>query len=466
MINISHRMNNLDLIIKNGTVVLTKDSPSKKKNKTFANVEFFEEKIHVGIKDGKIKYLGTDNVPANQIIDAKGLHILPGIIDSQVHFREPGFVHKEDIGTGSQAAALGGVTSFFEMPNTNPATTSLDLLNDKLKRASQKSFVNYAFFVGASKENMEALPSLELAPHCSGIKIFVGSSTGSLLLSDPKDLEKVFANGKRRIIVHSEDENRMQERKKIALESKDVRNHHIWRDDIGCLNSTELLIGISEKTQRPLHVLHVTTAQEMELIQKKQKSTGALITCEILPQHLILNAPDCYERLGSLAQQNPPIREKHHQEALWKALDSGVVTVMGSDHAPHTLEEKKKEYPTSPSGMPGVQTMLPLMLNFVNQNKLSLFRLIELLCENPRHVFGCKTKGRIQLGLDADLTVVDLKKQKTIENRNMKSRVGWTPFDGLKVIGWPKMTVVNGFPVMQDDQLLGTPSGQAINFEV
>lgn len=458
-------MTNLDLIIKNGTAILTSDSPSKKKNSPLGSFEFKEEKINIGIRDGKIKYLGNENIPATQIIDAKGLHILPGIIDSQVHFREPGFIQKEDLGSGSMAAAMGGVTSFFEMPNTQPATTTLELLNDKLARAARKSYTNYAFFIGAAKENMTQLKDLEKAPHCAGIKIFVGSSTGSLLLDNPEDLEKVFRDGQRRIIVHSEEESRMQERKTIALESKDVRKHHLWRDDIGCLNSTQMLIGLTEKTRRPLHILHVTTAQEMELIKEKQKTLGSLLTCEVLPQHLILSAPECYERLGSLAQQNPPIREKHHQDALWKAIQNGTVTVMGSDHAPHTLEEKKKEYPSSPSGMPGVQTLVPLVLNFVNQEKITLFKMVELLCENPRHVFGCKSKGRIQLGLDADLTIVDLKKQKTIENKNMKSRVGWTPFDGMKVTGWPKMTLINGHPVMQDDQILGTPSGQAVTFE-
>jgi dihydroorotase len=456
-------MNQLDLIIKNATVILAKNSTNKKV-KSYSGAEFFEEKIHVGIKDGKIHYLGNENIPSAQIIDAKGLHLLPGIIDSQVHFREPGFVHKEDIGTGSQAAAMGGVTSFFEMPNTQPATTTDELLKDKLARASKKSFVNYAFYVGASKENIASLKDLELAPGCAGIKIFVGSSYGSLLLDDVNLLDQVFRDGKRRIIVHSEEEARMQERKSIALESKDVRKHHIWRDDIGCFNSTKMLIELAEKHRRPLHILHVTTSQEMELIQSKQNTLGNLLTCEVLPQHLYFSAPECYEKLGSLTQQNPPIREKYHQEALWKALVNGTVTVMGSDHAPHTLEEKRKEYPTSPSGMPGVQTMLPVMLNFVNEGRLSLFRLVELLCENPRHVFGCKSKGRIEIGLDADITLVDLKKQKVIENKNMKSRVGWTPFDGVRITGWPKATIVKGQPVMQDDNLLGMPTGQPVLF--
>lgn len=456
-------MNNLDIIIKNGTLVITEDS-SKKIANSFSQCLFKEVKAHVGIREGKIKYIGSENIPANQIIDAKGLHILPGIIDSQVHFREPGMIHKEDLSTGTQAAAMGGVTSIFEMPNTIPPTTTAELFQDKLNRAQKKAWVNYAFYVGASHENVESLKDLELMPHCSGIKIFVGSSTGSLLVEDDPTLEKIFRNGRRRIIVHSEDETRLKERKHIAIESKDVKNHPVWRDETSALISTQRLLTICEKTQRPLHVLHVTSAAEMELLSKKQKTLGELLTVEVLPQHLLLFAPECYERLGSFAQQNPPIREKHHQEALWKGLTDGTVTVLGSDHAPHTLDEKKKEYPSSPSGMPGVQTMLPIMLNFVNQQRLSLFRLVELLCENPRKVFGCRTKGRIALDFDADLTLIDLKKTKTIETRMMKSRCGWTPFDGMRVTGWPKMTIVGGIPVMQEDQLLGLASGKPVDF--
>lgn len=456
-------MNQLDLIIKNATVVLTQDIPNQLETH-FKRCLFHLEKNNVGIKDGKIQYIGNENIPSSQIIDGKGLHLIPGIIDSQVHFREPGLIHKEDLSTGSQAAAMGGITTFFEMPNTSPATTTQDLFNEKLLRASKKSFVNYAFFIGATQENLSRISELEKLPHCAGIKVFVGSSTGNLLLSKDEDLEELFKNSKRRIIFHSEDEDRMQSRKNIVLDSKDVKMHPVWRDEESALNSTKKLLALAEKYQRPIHLLHITSAAEIELIEKYQKRLGKLISCEVLPQHLYFFAPDCYEKWGTLVQQNPPIREKKHQEALWKALESGIVTVMGSDHAPHTLEEKNKEYPQSPSGIPGVQTLLPLLLHFVSQNKMTIEKIVELMCENPRQVFGFSSKGRIEIGLDADLTLIDLNKSKKIENKNMKSRSGWTPFNGLSIKGWPVATLVNGIPVMQNDQILGTPRGRAVDF--
>lgn len=459
----------LDLIIKNATVLIARDLPpsnakSLKKPYTIETVQ-----THVGTKNGKIFYIGNDNVPATQIIDAKGLHLLPGVIDSQVHLREPGMVHKEDLSTGSKAAALGGVTSFFEMPNTNPPTTTIELHQDKVRRALEKAWVNFGFFVGASHENIDQLAGLEKLPYCPGIKVFMGSSTGSLLVDDELSLEKIFMAGQRRLIFHSEDESRLLERKHLAIEGKLPRFHPIWRDELTALLSTERLLRLSEKTGRPVHVLHVTTAEEMVLLKKSKaqlKSPFAgRISVEVLPQHLTLSAPECYERLGTLAQQNPPIRDLKHQEALWKAVLDGTVDVLGSDHAPHTLEEKQKEYPSSPGGMPGVQTLVPIMLNHIHEGKLSLERLVELVCENPRHIFGCKTKGRIAVGLDADFTLVDLKKKKTIENKWIASRCGWTPFDGMKVTGWPVATILGGTPVMQDDHLLGTPHGQGVLFE-
>ncbi len=448
----------LDLIIKNSTVLIAEENAK-------GQIQIREVQTHVGVKEGKIKFIGTENAPSAQIIDAKGLHLLPGVIDSQVHFREPGMIHKEDLGTGTKGAALGGVTSIFEMPNTIPATTTSEFYADKMRRAGEKAWVNYAFYMGASHDNVEQIAEIEKLPHTPGIKIFMGSSTGSLLVEDDETLEKIFRKGFRRLILHSEDEMRLRERKHIAIDSKDVRNHHVWRDAETAIRSTERLLRISQSTGRAVHVLHVTTGEEMALIKKSKDKKFGRVTCEVLPQHLTLAAPECYERLKSLAQQNPPIREQKHQDALWKALLDGTVDVIGSDHAPHTLEEKAREYPASPSGMPGVQTLVPIMLHHVNQGKLPLTRFVELVCENPRHVFGCKSKGRIALGLDADFTLVDLKKTRTIENKWIASRSGWTPFDGMKVTGWPVGTIVGGVPVMQDGQLLGTPRGAPVGFQ-
>ncbi|MGZ5279045.1 MAG: dihydroorotase [Pseudobdellovibrionaceae bacterium] len=466
-------MTTLDLIIKNAVVLLAEDSAptskSSRKSDSKPNYLIREVQTHIGVKEGKIRYIGNDNVPAAQIIDGRGLHLLPGIIDSQVHMREPGMIHKEDLGSGTQAAALGGVTSVFEMPNTNPPTTTAELHADKMRRAREKAWVNYAFYVGASHENVDTLAELEKLPSCPGIKIFMGSSTGSLLVEDDPTLERIFRTGFRRLIFHAEDEDRLRERKQIAIDSKDVRNHPVWRDEETALRATQRLLKLCEKTGRPMHVLHITTAEEMDLLRKTkaQKSNPAskLISVEVLPQHLTLAAPECYERLGTLAQQNPPIRDQRHQDALWKAVLDGTVDILGSDHAPHTLEEKKREYPNSPGGMPGVQTIVPIMLNHVNQGKLPLSRLVELMCENPRHIFGCQSKGRIAIGLDADFTLVDMKKTRTIENKWIVSRCGWTPFDGMKTTGWPVATFVGGVPVMQDNHLVGTAKGQPVEFQ-
>jgi dihydroorotase len=420
-----------------------------------------QTKVHVGVKQGKIAKISSSPLEGIQEINLQGLTLLPGIIDSQVHMREPGMTHKEDLEAGTRAAALGGITSVFEMPNTVPATTTKALLEDKFKRAAGRAWVNHGFFIGGSPENVDELALLEKLPGCPGIKIFMGSSTGSLLVEDDPTLEKIFRQGSRRVILHSEDEMRLRSRKHIAVESKSVLDHPVWRDELTALMSTERLLKLSRLTGRKVHVLHVTTAEEMSLLARNKD----IASVEVLPQHLTLSAPECYERLGTLAQQNPPIRGKHHQEALWKAVNNKTVDVIGSDHAPHTLEEKAKEYPGSPSGVPGVQTLLPLMLNHIHEGRLSLERFLEMVCENPRWVFGCQTKGRIEEGLDADFTVVDLKIQKTISNSWIASRCGWTPFDGMEVAGWPQMTIVGGHVVMRDDQILGSPLGKPVSFE-
>lgn len=427
-----------------------------------ATSRYLNQVAHVGVAaDGKIQEIsGGAPLSGETVLDLHGLTLLPGVIDSQVHMREPGMTHKEDLESGTRAAALGGVTSVFEMPNTIPATTTRELFFDKLERAKNRAWTNHGFFIGGSPENIDQLPALESLPGCPGIKVFMGSSTGTLLVEDDSTLEKIFASGRRRVILHSEDEFRLRERKHIAVDSKDVRNHHVWRDAETAISSTRRLLALARKTGRPVHVLHITTGDEMELLAKAKD----IASVEVLPQHLTLSAPDCYERLGTLAQQNPPIREKHHQDALWRAVQTGVVDILGSDHAPHTLEEKSKTYPNTPSGVPGVQTLLPLMLNHVHEGRLSLQRLLELVCENPRWVFGCKTKGRIELGFDADFTVVDLRRTETITNKWIASKCGWTPFDGMKVRGWPMMTIVGGNIVMRDSEILGTPIGQPVQF--
>lgn len=427
-----------DLVIENGLVVHTHENKMK------------TEQLNVGITGDKIAILSGQKLEGKKTIAAQGLHVLPGIIDSQVHFREPGLTHKEDLESGTRSAALGGVTAIFEMPNTKPPTTTQELFDQKIKLAEEKSWVNFAFYVGAAAENVHNLGHLEALPGCPGVKVFMGSSTGSLLVSEDSVLEEVFRSGRKRLIIHSEDEARLLERKHIALESRQVVDHPRWRDAQSALISTKKLLSVARKTNRPVHVLHVSTADEMELLGKNKD----VATVEVLPQHLLFSAPEIYERLGTRGQQNPPIREKHHQDAIWEALQKGVVDVIGSDHAPHTLEEKSKTYPDSPSGMPMVQTLLPIMLNFVNNNRLTLHRLVELLARNPSRLFGVVNKGLIRAGIDADLTLVDLKTKRTVTKEWIASKSGWSPCEGMSFQGWPTHTIVGGNIVMQENQLL------------
>lgn len=419
--------------------------------------------VDIAVKDGKITDINqTLNLMAETILDLKGLTLLPGVIDSQVHFREPGLTHKEDLESGSRAAVLGGVTSVFEMPNTNPSTTTKKDFEEKLSLAANRAHCDYAFFTGAAHDNAANLPELEKAPHCVGVKIFLGASFGSLLVDSDEVFEQVMKNGRRRLTIHSEDEARLRERKHIAVEGAHPRVHHIWRDEESAMISTKKSIALARKYNRPVHILHVSSSEEMEFLAKQKD----IASVEILPQFLTLSAPECYERLGTLAQQNPPIRDKRHMEKLWQAVHNGTVDVIGSDHAPHTLEEKNKPYPQSPSGFPGVQTLIPIMLNHIHNQKMSLERFVEMVTENPRRLFNVKNKGRIQVGFDADFTVVDLKKEVTISNKWIASKCGYTPFDGMKVTGWPTHTIIRGQLIMTEDTVITPSKGHPITFEV
>jgi dihydroorotase len=434
-----------DLIIRNGVCV----TPSGR------------QQLDVGIVAGRIAELGQlGGRPASEVVDATGLHVLPGIIDPQVHFREPGLTWKEDLGSGSMAAALGGVTAYFEMPNTNPSTDSAERLAWKVERAKQTSWVDFAFFIGASNENADHIGELERAEGCCGVKMFLGSSTGSLLVDDPAVQKRVLESGRKRVACHSEDEARLKARKPL-FEGKGVEFHPEWRDEQCAVDSTRNIIALARQTGRRLHLLHVTTAGELPLLEANRD----LVTIEVPPQHLTMWAPDCYERLGTLAQMNPPIREKRHHDALWKAVQSGLVDVLGSDHAPHSLDEKAKAWPSSPSGMPGVQTLVPLMLDHVNEGRLSLERFVDLSSTSVARVFNARRKGRLVPGYDADLTLVDLRASRVIENSWIASKVKWTPFDGKRVRGWPVGTIVRGAFVMRDGALVGAPRGQPVQFD-
>ncbi|MGZ5926386.1 MAG: dihydroorotase, partial [Rhizomicrobium sp.] len=409
----------------------------------------------IGVIAGRIAAIGSfADAKAAEIFEARELHILPGAIDSQVHFREPGNEHKEDLETGSRAAILGGVTGVFEMPNTSPPTTSRAAIEDKLARAQDRMHCDYAFYVGATPANVGALAELERLPGVCGVKAFLGSSTGSLLLNRPEDILAALKAGSRRMAVHSEDEDRLIARKGLAERGR-PETHPVWRDAEAARASTERVLGLAKQAGRRLHVLHITTGEEIPLLAEAKD----FATAETTPQHLTLSAPECYERLGAYAQMNPPIRDESHRQALWKAVREGVIDVIGSDHAPHTREEKDKIYPETPSGMPGVQTLVTILLDHVNKGNMSLERFVDLTASGPQRIFGIAGKGRIARGYDADFTIVDMGLTRTIENKWIASRAGWTPFDGMKTKGWPVATILRGTVVMRDFAAVGAARG-------
>jgi dihydroorotase len=433
-----------DLILKSGTVV-NQDG---------------EAQHDLGIKDGRIAAIGSlGTASAAETIDCKGLHILPGVIDTQVHFREPGLTHKEDLETGSRAAVMGGVTGVFEMPNTDPLTITEETFSDKIRRAHHRMHCDFAFYVGGTRENYEQLPVLERAVGCAGVKVFIGSSTGSLLVEDDDGLRKIISVIRRRAAFHAEDEYRLNERKGLRIEG-DPRSHPVWRDEVAALTATKRLVNIAREYGKRIHVLHISTKEEMEYLRDHRD----VASVEVTPHHLTLTAPECYERLGTRAQMNPPVRDASHKAGIWKGLEQGVVDVLGSDHAPHTLEEKAKTYPASPSGMTGVQTLVPIMLDHVNAGRLSLARFVDLTSAGPQRLFNIAGKGRIMAGYDADFTVVDLKREETITNKWIASRAAWTPYDGVKVKGWPVGTFVRGKRVMWQGELTSPSSGEPIRF--
>lgn len=415
----------------------------------------------IGVRDGRIAAIGDlATAHAGEVFDAKGLHALPGVIDSQVHFREPGLEWKENLEAGSAGAVLGGVTAVFEMPNTEPPTTTVDALNDKLARASGRMHCDFAFFAGGTHDNVDELVAMEQVPGCCGVKVFMGASTGSLLVQDDEGVERILRAIKRRAAFHSEDEYRLIERRPLARPG-DWTSHEEVRDAQAALSSTLRLLAIARRTGKRIHVLHISTAEEMAVLKDAKDAA----TVEVLPNHLTLEAPDAYERLKGKAQQNPPIRGARHRAALWAALRAGVVDVIGSDHAPHTLEEKARPYPASPSGTPGVQTLVPVMLTHVTEGRLSLERFVDLTSHGPNRVFGIAGKGRLAVGYDADVTLVDLSARRVIEDSWIASVSGWTPFHGMEAKGWPMATIIRGRVVMRDDEIVVRGGGHPVKFQ-
>jgi dihydroorotase len=432
-----------DLIIKNGNCFIDDNLVS----------------TDIAIKDKKIVKIGKNLTDAKEIIDASGLTVLPGCIDTQTHFREPGSTDTEDLHSGSRAAIAGGITSVFEMPNTNPPTSNMKEFQRKLDLAKNRMYCNYAFYFGATADNANDLASLEGLEGCCGIKLFAGSSTGNLLVAEENDIEKVFKNASKVVAVHSEDEEILNRNKKLIKEG-DVHTHPIWRSDECAISSTRRIVRIAERYKKKAHILHVTTKQEIDFLSQHKGN----ITFEITPQHLTIYAPDCYNKLGTYAQMNPPLRDKSHYDRLWYGVKNNLNDTIGSDHAPHLKVNKEKTYPNSPSGMPGVQTLMPVMLNHVNDGKLTLSQLVKLVCENPVKIFGIQNKGFIKEQYDADFTIIDMHKTIEIKNENIESKCGWSPFDGFKFKGTPVSTIIGGKIKMLNGKILGEPEGEPLKF--
>jgi len=435
----------LDLIIKNGTCFI--DGKLQKKV--------------IGITNGKITHIDNSiNDSSKETFDAENLIVLPGCIDTQVHFREPGSTDAEDLNSGSKAAIVGGITGVFEMPNTNPPTSNKKEFQNKLNLAKNRMYCNYAFYFGATPSNQSDLSDLKNLEGCCGVKLFAGSSTGNLLVDKEEDIEKVFESTSKIVSVHSEDEEILNKRKKL-IEKGNILSHPIWRNEECAISSTRKIVKIAKRLNKKAHILHVTTKEEVDFLSQNKGN----ITFEITPQHLTMYSPDCYNQLGSYAQMNPPIRDKPHFDRLWYAVKNNYNDTIGSDHAPHLKEKKDREYPNSPSGMPGVQTLLPVMLNHINKGKLKLEQLVKFLCENPADIFGIKNKGYIKNNFDADLTIVDLNKEIKINNKNIESKCKWSPFNGQTFKGTPVTTIINGQIKMKDGKILGDPSGKPMLFK-
>ena len=399
----------------------------------------------------------ASQIAADEVIDATGLYLIPGVIDDQVHFREPGLTHKEDLHTASRACAKGGVTSFLEMPNTKPSATTQALLEQKLKLAAEKCLVNYGFYIGATTENLRDLCEAKRTP---GIKIFIGSSTGELLVDDQPALERIFAETTLPICAHCEDESTVRENAKKLTGTNNVADHSRIRDHRAALIATRRTIDLAHRHRHRFHVLHVSTADETTLLADHRN----LITAEACPHHLLFNIDD-YARLGTLVQMNPSLKTAFDNEQLWQALRRGFIQVIATDHAPHTLEEKKQPYPKSPSGLPAVENSLALMLDQVNRGRCTLEQVVHWMCDAPARVWDLVGKGRIAVGYDADVVLVDLHRSATVRNEDQITKCGWTPWHGVQLTGWPVRTWVMGREVFRDGRIMDSVRGREIQFD-
>jgi dihydroorotase len=416
------------------------------------------ESVSVLIEDGRIASIdAASQTVADEVVDATGLHLMPGVIDDQVHFREPGLTHKENLTAASHACAKGGVTTFLEMPNTKPAAITRELVGDKYALAAKKSLVNYGFYIGATPNNIK---ELSLARDIPGIKIFIGSSTGDLLVDDQETLERIFAETSLPITAHCEDETTVRANAARLAGSTDVADHSRIRDHQAAMIATRRAFDLAKRHQHRFHLLHVSTGAETELLADHQ----GLITAEACTPHLLFDTRD-YQRLGTLIQANPSVKTEQDQQQLWQALIDNRIQVIATDHAPHTLEEKQQSYPQSPSGMPSIENSLALMLNEVHRGRLTLERVVEAMCDAPARVWDIVGKGRIAEGYDADLVLVDLKQKQLVQNQTQLTYCGWSPWHGCELTGWPVRTWVLGHEVYRDGQIVSEQPGQAAQYD-
>lgn len=434
-----------DMLVRGGTCVLP----------------WGEERTDVGVRDGRIAALGAGaDATADEVFDARGLHVLPGLMDPHVHLRDPGDPAVESIPTGTKAAVLGGLTAVFDMPNTAPSITDAERLAWKQGYVEGAAWCDMGLYVGATRANTPDLAELEWGRGVCAVKVFAGSSTGDLMIEDDEGLERVMRSGRRRVCYHSEDEYRLRERRPLFHRGQPYATHMEWRDEECAFLGTRRLMALARRTGRPAHILHVSTAEELEYLRDFRD----VASVEVLVNHLTQAAPDAYDRLGGFAVMNPPIRGRRHLDAAWAAVRDGRVDTVGSDHAPHPRAAKERPWPDCPAGLTGVQTLVPVMLDHVAAGRLSLTRLVDLMSAGPARVYGAVGKGRLAVGFDADLTIVDLGHRRTIEESWIASPCGWTPFAGLRVTGWPVATVLRGAAVMRDDEVLGAPRGRLVRF--
>jgi dihydroorotase len=412
------------------------------------------------IVDGVITALGRIDRDVGECVEVGGLVVAPGFIDPQVHFREPGATHKEDLSTGARACAAGGITAFLEMPNTRPTTTTHEALAWKKARAAEVSLVHYGFFIGATPDNLEVQRDAE---QVCAIKVFMGSSTGDLLVSDPADLERIFASGRRTIAVHAEDEARLRERSQRFAGRTDPAVHSELRDAEAALLASRLALELSERFDRRLHILHMSTGDEVELLRAQGKGAGR-VSCEVTPQHLLLHAPEAYEALGTRAQMNPPLRDRGHAERLWAGLHDGTIDCIATDHAPHTLEEKAQPYGRAPSGMPGVETSAAAMLDAAQRGLCTVEQVIAWMSPGPARCYRMIGKGALRVGGDGDVTLIDLGADRRVGDRPYQTRCGWSPFEGRRLRGWPVGTIVAGRFACREGELIESTRGRPLSF--